>query len=118
LNEPVHVSDDAFESAVLKSPLPVVVDFWAPWCAPCKLVAPSLDKIAQEYAGKLVVAKVNTDENAKWASQYRVSGIPTMLFFSGGRVVHQQIGAVSLSTLRQIVESFLQAARPAESTIN
>ena len=118
MNEPVHVNDDAFENAVLKSPLPVVVDFWAPWCAPCRLLAPSLDKIAQEYAGKLVVAKVNTDENAKWAAQYRVSGVPTMLFFSGGQVVHQQVGAVSLGALRQIVQGFLEAATPAASPVN
>ena len=118
MNEPVHVNDDAFENAVLKSPLPVVVDFWAPWCGPCKLLGPSLDKIAEEYAGRLLVAKVNTDENAKWASQYRVGGIPTMLFFSGGQVVHQQVGAVSLSALRQIVESFLLAAKAATSTVH
>ena len=118
MNEPVHVNDYAFENAVLKSPLPVVVDFWAPWCAPCRLLAPSLDKIAEEFAGKLLVAKVNTDENAKWASQYRVSGIPTMLFFSGGQVVHQQVGAVSLNALRQLVERFLAAARTETSSVN
>jgi thioredoxin 1 len=118
MNEPVHVNDDAFENAVLKSPLPVVVDFWAPWCGPCRLLAPSLDTIAREYAGKLVVAKVNTDENSKWAAQYRVSGIPTMLFFSGGQVVRQQVGAVSLSALRNMVQGFLEAAGPAASTAN
>ena len=117
--EPVHVNDATFENAVLKSPLPVVVDFWAPWCGPCKFLAPSLDKIAEEYAGRLVVAKVNTDENVKWASQYHVNGIPTMLFFSGGQVVHQQVGAVSLSALRQIVEGFLETAgKPETSTVH
>jgi len=118
MNEPLHVDDDAFESAVLKSPLPVVVDFWAPWCGPCRLLAPSLDRIAEEYAGRLVVAKVNTDENAKWASQYGVSGIPTMLFFSGGQVVRQQVGAVSLNALRQIVDGFLEAVKPEPSTVH
>jgi len=104
MNEPIHVNDDAFEKAVLNASLPVLVDFWAPWCAPCRMLAPSLDKISQEYAGRLVVAKVNTDQNPRWAARYRVSGIPTMLFVSGGQIVHEQI-----------VDGFLSVAKPAES---
>jgi thioredoxin 1 len=107
MNETIHVDDGAFEAAVLKSPLPVLVDFWAPWCAPCRMVAPTLDKIAQEYAGRLVVAKVNTDENPEWATRYRVSGIPTMLFISNGQVVHQQVGAASYNALKQMVDHLL-----------
>lgn len=114
INEPVHVTDAAFEQTVLKSDLPVIVDFWAPWCGPCRMVAPVLDKIAKEYEGKLLVAKVNTDEHNQWASQYGVQGIPTMLFISGGKVVHQQVGALPESMLRQVVEQFLQVvAAPA-----
>jgi thioredoxin 1 len=112
MNEPIHVTDDAFEKVVLKSPLPVIVDFWAPWCGPCKMVAPLLDKIAKENEGKLIVAKVNTDENPKWAQQYGVQGIPTMLFISGGKVVHQQVGALPETLLKQIVTNFLEVAAP------
>src|SRR5512133_430774 len=109
LNEPVHVTDDAFEKVVLKSTLPVVVDFWAPWCGPCRMVAPALDKIAKEQAGKLVVAKVNTDENAEWAMKFGVQGIPTMLFVSGGKVIHKQVGALPEPILRQVIEKFMNA---------
>src|SRR4030067_918664 len=91
-NEPVHVTDDAFEKTVLQSQVPVIVDFWAPWCGPCKMVAPILDKLAKENAGKLIVAKVNTDENPEWASKFGVQGIPTMLFVSNGKIVHRQVG--------------------------
>jgi len=112
MNEPIHVTDDAFEKVVLKSTLPVIVDFWAPWCGPCKMVAPILDKIANEYEGKLIVAKVNTDENQKYATQYGVQGIPTMLFMSGGKVVHQQVGALPESLLKQVVTQFLDVVTP------
>ncbi len=108
MNEPIHVNDSTFEKDVLQSPLPVMVDFWAPWCGPCRMVAPSLEKIAKEYAGKLVVAKVNTDENQEWAIRYGVSGIPTMLFLSGGEVVHQQVGALPHEYLKQVVDKFLK----------
>jgi thioredoxin 1 len=107
INEPIHVNDGTFEKAVLKSLLPVIVDFWAPWCSPCRMVAPSLEKIAKEYAGKLVVAKVNTDENPEWATRYGVSGIPTMLFISGGEVIHEQVGALPHDYLKQVVDKFL-----------
>jgi thioredoxin 1 len=107
INEPINVTDAAFEKSVLKSDLPVIVDFWAPWCGPCKMVSPILEKFAGEYAGKLIVAKVNTDENPQWAMQFGVQGIPTMLFVSGGKVVHQQVGAVPEPYLRDIVDTFL-----------
>ncbi len=108
MNEPIHVTDAAFEKVVLKSTLPVVVDFWAPWCGPCRMVAPTLDKIAKEKAGKLVIAKVNTDENPEWAIKYGVQGIPTMLFIANGKVVHTQVGALPEPMLRQVLDQFLE----------
>ena len=109
-NEPVNVTDAAFEKTVLQSDIPVIVDFWAPWCGPCKMVAPTLDKIAEEYAGKLVVAKVNTDNHSEWAGKFGVQGIPTMLFVAGGKVIHQQVGALPEPTLRQVLKQFLTVA--------
>ncbi len=108
VNEPVHVTDAEFEQSVLKSSLPVIVDFWAPWCGPCKMVAPVLDKIAKEKAGKLVVAKVNTDENPEWATRYGVQGIPTMLFVANGKIVHRQVGALPEPMLREVLNQFME----------
>lgn len=110
MSEPVHVTDAAFEETVLKSAIPVIVDFWAPWCGPCRMVAPILDKIAKEQAGKLVVAKVNTDENPEWATRYGVQGIPTMLFVANGKVVHRQVGALPEGTLRDVLNEFMTVA--------
>ncbi len=115
IEEPIHVTDAAFEKAVLQSQLPVIVDFWAPWCGPCRMVAPILDKIAKEYAGKLVVSKVNTDENGEWATKFGVQGIPTMLFVAGGKIVHQQVGAVPEPYLRDMVDEFLNSVTPVSS---
>jgi len=107
ITEPLHVTDDAFEKTVLKSEVPVVVDFWAPWCGPCKMVAPILDKLADEFAGKMLIAKVNTDDNPKWAQTYNVQGIPTMLFIADGKIVHQQVGALPEPMLRSVIDQFL-----------
>ena len=108
IEEPLHVTDAAFEKTVLQSTVPVVVDFWAPWCGPCKMVAPILDKIAKEYAGKVIVAKVNTDDNPEWAQKYGVQGIPTMLFIAGGKIVHRQVGALPERMLREAVTQFVE----------
>jgi thioredoxin 1 len=94
IDSPIHVKDDAFEETVLQSSLPVIVDFWAPWCGPCHMVAPILEEIAKEYAGQLIVAKVNTDEDPAWATRYGVRGIPTMLFIKDGQEIDRQVGAV------------------------
>ena len=103
-------SEAAFNGLTGRSPLPVLVDFWAPWCGPCKMVAPILEKLSQEYDGKVVVAKVNTDDNPEWAMKYGVQGIPTMLFVSDGKIVHRQVGALPERMLREAVSQFLELA--------
>jgi len=110
ISEPINVTDAAFEKTVMQSELPVIVDFWAPWCGPCKMVAPTLDKLAKELAGKVVIAKVNTDNEGQWAQQFGVQGIPTMLFVAKGKVVHRQVGALPEPMLRQVVTQFLEVA--------
>jgi thioredoxin 1 len=112
-NQPIHVTDAEFEKQVMKSDLPVVVDFWAPWCGPCRMVAPTLDKIAKEKAGKLKIAKVNTDENGQWAMKFGVQGIPTMLFVANGKVIHQQVGALPEPMLRQLIDQFMSVVSKA-----
>jgi thioredoxin 1 len=113
-SEPIHVTDDAFEKTVLNAELPVIVDFWAPWCGPCKMVAPILDKIAKEFEGKLLVAKVNTDDHFQWANKFGVQGIPTMLFIYGGKVIHQQVGALPEPMLRTVLDQFLEVVNEAK----
>lgn len=112
--EPIHVTDSAFEKTILQSSLPVIVDFWAPWCGPCKMVSPILDKIAKEYAGRLVVAKVNTDENSEYALKYNVQGIPTMLFVSNGKIIHKQVGALPEPNIRMVLDQFLETVGTAK----
>lgn len=112
--EPIHVTDEAFESTIIQSDLPVIVDFWAPWCGPCKMIAPILEKIAEEYAEKVLVAKVNTDKHSQWANKYGVQGIPTMLFISNGKIVHQQVGALPEPLLRNMLDQFLSVVENQE----
>jgi thioredoxin 1 len=107
ISEPVHVTDAAFEKTVMQSTVPTIVDFWAPWCGPCRMVAPTLEKLAKEHAGKLLVAKVNTDENPEWATKFGVQGIPTMLFVANGKIIHRQVGALPEPVLRDLVAQFL-----------
>jgi len=108
--QPITVTDADFEAQVLQNDLPVVVDFWAPWCGPCKMVAPILDKLADEYSGKVVIAKVNTDENQQYMMQYGVQGIPTMIFVNDGKLIHRQVGALPEPMLRDLFEQFINLA--------
>lgn len=117
INEPINVTDAAFEKTVLESSLPVIVDFWAPWCGPCKMVAPILDKIAKEFAGQLIVAKVNTDEQSEWAMKYGVQGIPTMLLVYDGKIVNRQVGALPEPMLRDVIEQFLEVTKSHEKPV-
>jgi len=109
--EPIHVTDATFEKTVLQSTIPVIVDFWAPWCGPCKMVAPILDKIAKDYAGKIIVTKVNTDENTEYAMKYNVQGIPTMLFIANGKVVHKQVGALPEQNIKMVIDQFIETVQ-------
>ena len=99
-----HVSDEAFEQHVLKSDTPVLLDFWAEWCGPCKAIAPVLDELAKQYEGKLKVVKINIDQNQKTPRDYGVRGIPTLMVFKDGKVEATQIGAVGKGQLTQMIE--------------
>ena len=101
----IQVSDAEFDSKVLKSGVPVVVDFWAPWCGPCRAIAPVLEQLAGEYKGRVIVAKVNVDENPGSPSRYGVRGIPTLIAFKGGAAVDQQVGASGASQLRKLFDA-------------
>ena len=109
MKEPIHVNDAAFEKTVLKSTVPVIVDFWAPWCGPGRMVAPVLEKLAAEYEDKMLVAKVNTDENPEWAMKYGVQDIPTMLFVQNGQIVDRIVGAVPYPVIKGRVDKILAA---------
>ncbi len=109
--EPIHITDEAFEKVVMQSSLPVIVDFWAPWCGPCKMVAPILDKLAQEQEGNLIIAKINTDDHNEWMQKFGIQGIPTLLFVSGGKVVHRQVGALPERMLREVATQFMDVIK-------
>jgi thioredoxin 1 len=105
--QPIHVTDDEFEESVLGSPVPVLVDFWAPWCMPCRMIAPTLVKIAAEYGERVKVVKVNTDENPRWAMHYGVRGIPTLLFVWQGHEAGRVVGVVPEATIKTQLEQML-----------
>ncbi|MGG6293527.1 thioredoxin [Leptolyngbya sp. AN02str] len=103
----LSVTDSTFKQEVLESDVPVLVDFWAPWCGPCRMVAPVVDEIADQYVGQVKVVKVNTDENPSIASQYGIRSIPTLMIFKGGQRVDMVVGAVPKSTLASTLEKHL-----------
>jgi len=102
-----EVEDSNFEQDVLNSDLPVLVHFWAPWCEPCKSMTPLIDEVAEDFAGKVKIVKVNVDENKKYAAQYKVRGIPNFILFSGGEIKEQLVGVVSKQDLVKAIEQAL-----------
>ena len=103
----IHVTDSSFEDEVLKSDMPVIVDYWAEWCGPCKMIAPILEEAAQEYNGKLTVAKINIDENQEIPQKYAVRGIPTLMIFKDGEVAGTKVGALSKHQLSAFIDSLI-----------
>ena len=108
-NNIIHASDNSFQKDVLESDLPVLVDFWAPWCGPCWMVAPLLEELADEYAGKFKIVKLNTDESTETAQAYGIMSIPTLAVFSGGKVIDGIIGAAPKKTLKEILDKHVPA---------
>jgi thioredoxin 1 len=102
-----HVTDTTFSSEVLESPIPVLVDYWAEWCGPCKMIAPALDESADSYADRLSIAKINIDQNQSVPSRYHVRGIPTLMLFKNGEVVATKVGALSKSQLSAFIDANL-----------
>lgn len=102
-----HVSDTSFEADVLQSATPVLVDYWAEWCGPCKMIAPILDEVAKDYDGKLTIAKVNVDNNPATAAKFGIRGIPTLMLFKGGNVAATKVGAMSKSQLTAFLDGNL-----------
>ncbi len=106
-NAITHLTDETFEEEVLQSNIPILVDYWAPWCEPCKMIAPILDSLSAEYAGKLKISKLNIDDNQKTPQKYGVRGIPTLMIFKNGNVEATKVGALSKSQLTAFIDSIL-----------
>jgi len=102
-----YITDDIFTAEVLQSPLPVLVDYWAEWCGPCRMIAPILDEVSKEYAGRLTVAKLNVDENQQTPQKYGVRGIPTLMLFKNGNIEATKVGALSKSQLTAFIDSHI-----------
>ena len=108
-------TDAAFDQDVLRSEVPVLVDFWAEWCGPCRQIAPAIDALATEYAGKAKIGKLDVDSNGGVAMRYNVRGIPTLLLFKGGKVVEQRVGAVGKSELQKMIDAHVDATVPVKA---
>ncbi len=111
----LNFTDGAFEEEVLKSDVPVLVDFWAPWCGPCKAMGPTVDALAAEYAGKVKVGKMNTDENPTTPMRYQIRGIPTLLLFKGGKVIDQRVGALPKKDVIKMLDPHVAAPTNAQT---
>ena len=109
----LEFTDDTFEAEVLKSDLPVLVDFWAPWCMPCKMIMPLVEELADEYAGKVKIGKVNADDSGTTAAGFAVTGLPTLMLFSNGEVVDKLVGAPAKEHMTAMLEKHLAGAAPA-----
>jgi thioredoxin 1 len=112
MNEPININEASFERAVIQSPIPVVVDFWAPWCGPCKMIGPLLEEIAKESDGRYRVAKVNVDDDPGLQQRFGIRGIPTLLFFSDGELRHQIVGAAAKKAILEELEKLLPNTTP------
>lgn len=110
MNEPININEASFEKAVLRAPIPVVVDFWAAWCGPCKMIAPVLDEIAKESGDRLRVAKVNIDDDPALMQRYNIRGVPALLFFQGGELRDQIIGVAAKKAIVDKLESLSAAS--------
>ena len=115
MNEPININEASFEKAVIKSPIPVVVDFWASWCGPCKMIAPVLDEIAKESEGRFRVAKVNIDDDPALMHRFRIRGVPTLLFFHGGQLRHQIVGVPGKKAILDQLETLARGSTSASS---
>jgi thioredoxin 1 len=109
--EPLHVTDATFQKDVLESTLPVLVDFWAPWCGPCRMLAPTIEELAKDYDGRAVVAKMNTDENGETPGKYNIMGIPTMILFNGGEEVERLVGVRPKKAIAEKLDALLAPAK-------
>lgn len=107
MSKALEVTDATFESEVKQSPIPVLVDFWAPWCGPCRQIAPLIDEISKDYEGKLKVVKLNTDDNIRTAQEYSISGIPSLIIFKSGEAVEKLVGLLPKSSLTNAIDKYL-----------
>lgn len=113
MNEPININEASFEKAVLKSPLPVLVDFWAPWCGPCKMIAPVLEEIAKEGGDRFRIAKVNIDDDPALMQRYNIRGVPALLFFKGGELRDQIVGVAAKKAIVDKLEALADDTTPA-----
>lgn len=112
MNEPININEASFEKAVIRSPIPVLVDFWAPWCGPCKMIGPLLDQIARENGDRFRIVKVNVDDDPALMQRFNVRAVPTLLLFSGGEVRDQLVGAAPKQAIVEKLEALVTNSRP------